>query len=189
MDQVCFNRTRFNTFMILIVSVSCYFFVIYTSYFNKENMATTDLYTGLSHDELVHKLKTCRSQLFDADRKHEECQTSLGSTKLELTRKQPFSVQAGPGRTYNNESEYQQIGIVYNAVSRFPLYGRRKYSRRSDKWEYYLIDETRNRLKIPYKSRNDDEIYNGDVITIPMLSEVQFTVQLYEYDTYKYNPL
>jgi hypothetical protein len=196
MEPICFNRTRFNTFVILYVLFTCYLFVVYTSY-NKssptrEKITPVDLYSDLSQDELLQRLKTCKTDLFEANMATQDCQLALGNTKMELMRKQSSSgnnnVSLGPGRNYNAESEYQQIGIIYNDTSRFPLYGRRKYANRSDKWEYYLVDESRNRLKIQYKSQNDNELYNNDTINVPVLSNAQLTVQLYEYDTYKYNP-
>ena len=54
-----------------------------------------------------------------------------------------------------NSQNFQQLGFIFNNDERYPLYGRPKYSGRSDRYEYYIIDETRNRLKIPYKSKND----------------------------------
>ena len=87
----------------------------------------------------------------------------------------------------NQYNDYQQIGFVYNDQERYPLYGRPKYPRKLDKFEYYIIDETRNHLKIPYKSRGDNEIFDGEQIFIDVLNNT-FTVKIYEYDNIRYNP-
>ena len=63
-------------------------------------------------------------------------------------------------------SDFQQIGFIYNNNERLPLYGRPKYPGRTEKYEYYIIDETRNRLKIPYRSKNDNELYKRCSISI-----------------------
>ena len=83
--------------------------------------------------------------------------------------------------------DYQMIGYVYKDNERYPLYGRYKYPGRSEKWEYYIIDETRNRLKIPFYSKNYDELYDGSIINVPTLGD-NFMVKIYEYEDLRYNP-
>jgi hypothetical protein len=81
------------------------------------------------------------------------------------------------------------IGFLTSSTSaeRYPLFGRTKYPRRSDKWEYYTIDEGRNRIKIVIKTKGDNELYDGDSLTVPELGG-DFTVKLYEYSNVRYNP-
>jgi hypothetical protein len=79
------------------------------------------------------------------------------------------------------------IGYVFNDNDRFPLFARQKFPGRSEKWEYYVMDETRNRLKIPFKSKNDNELYDGDSIDIPTVGN-NFSVKIYDYDSLRYNP-
>ena len=99
-----------------------------------------------------------------------------------------------PERTYPTgrlnapgTSDFQQIGFIYNNNERLPLYGRPKYPGRTEKYEYYIIDETRNRLKIPYRSKNDNELYDGDTIHVDILNDT-FTVKIYDYDQFRYDP-
>ena len=94
------------------------------------------------------------------------------------------------GRLYPKQQkydDYQQIGFIFNNEERYPLYGRPKYPGKSDKYEYYIIDETRNHLKIPFKSKNDNEIYDGDDIFVDVFNN-SFTVKIYNYDNIRYNP-
>jgi hypothetical protein len=95
-----------------------------------------------------------------------------------------------PERFYtgrNVVSSFQMIGYVFNDNDRFPLFARQKFPGRSEKWEYYVMDETRNRLKIPFKSKNDNELYDGDSIDIPTVGN-NFSVKIYDYDSLRYNP-
>lgn len=95
-----------------------------------------------------------------------------------------------PERLYvgkNVVSNFQIIGYVFNDSERYPLFGRPKFPGRTEKWEYYIIDETRNKLKIPFKSTNDNELYDGDSVNIPTLDN-NFTVKIYDYDSLRYNP-
>lgn len=97
--------------------------------------------------------------------------------------------RAYPSGRFNQpmNNDYQQLGFIYNDHDRYPLYGRPKYRGKTDKYEYYIIDETRNRLKIPYKSRNDNELYDGDTITVDILKG-SFMVKIYDYDNIRYDP-
>ena len=94
-----------------------------------------------------------------------------------------------PERDYNRNSTFQMIGFLTStsSVDRYPLFGRTKFPRRSDKWEYYTIDEGRNRIKIVIKTQGDNELYDGDSLTVPELGG-EFTVKLYEYSNVRYNP-
>ena len=96
-----------------------------------------------------------------------------------------------PGGRLNTPrvNSFQMIGYVYqeSGNERYPLFGRYKFPGKTDKWEYYVIDETRNRLKIPFKSINDNELYDGDTISIPSVGS-GYKVKMYEYDNFRYDP-
>jgi hypothetical protein len=62
--------------------------------------------------------------------------------------------------------EYRVIGFVFNDITRLPLLGRAKYPGKSDKWEYFVRDTQSsqfNALSIPFRSKNDNELYDGDL--------------------------
>lgn len=77
------------------------------------------------------------------------------------------------------------LGIVSNENGdTMPLYGRREHPG-STKWEYYLVDNSRNRNRIPLEF--DDEVYDGDEIPVP-IHEGVFTVTKYDYNELRYIP-
>lgn len=88
----------------------------------------------------------------------------------------------------NRFDNYQMVGFLSSIINpniRYPLFGRYKYSGRSDRWEYYLLDESRNRIKIPIKIKNDEELYDGDKQFINELSD-EFLVTLYKFNDFDY---
>lgn len=108
------------------------------------------------------------------------------SKSIPMKQQIPFRDYINPKVEMTNE--YFQIGFIYNSNERYPLYGRHLYPGRSDRWEYYIIDESRNKLRIPFQTRNNIELYSGDEIQIKQLNNILFTVEIYDYDKPKYNP-
>ena len=90
-----------------------------------------------------------------------------------------------PVRIYDSGNKFQQIGFVYDSTRRFPLFSRNKFPNKSDKKEYYILDEL---IKIPFKSLNDYELYDGDTIVIKELNNSKFTIEVYDIESIKYNP-
>lgn len=99
-----------------------------------------------------------------------------------------------PGGRLNNTRQfdnYQMVGFVAptaDITQRYPLFGRYKYSGRSDRWEYYVIDESRNRIKIPITTKNDNELYDGDKQIISQLGG-EFQVTLYKFNDFDYRDI
>jgi hypothetical protein len=131
----------------------------------------------------------------------QRCRIELSKARSELSKdignnsllNKIYNPLVPPDRRYNgingNINGYQMIGYVYrdNTNDRYPLFGRYKYPGRTEKWEYYAIDETRNKLKIPFNTVNDNEITDGDTVNITSLGN-GFTAKIYEYENFKYNP-
>lgn len=83
---------------------------------------------------------------------------------------------------------YQKMGILYdpdNQEHRLPLYGRRKYNGRSDKYEYYTEDSSVHKNKIDIKNKNYDELDTNDKVTVPGYPN-ELTAEIYEVDTPRY---
>jgi hypothetical protein len=94
------------------------------------------------------------------------------------------SFSTPPFDAYQN---YQKLGFISNATGQFPIYGRQKYQGRSDRMEYFTINEGRNSVKIPIKTTNYTELYDKDPINIPELGgDSVFTK--YENEGMRYNP-
>jgi hypothetical protein len=95
-----------------------------------------------------------------------------------------------PEKKYVNsrsfERESTQIGFIFNNASRYPLYEQvldRKYY-------YHIIDDTNSRtpIKIPVTTRNYNQIFDGETITISEISPDPFTVKIYDTIGNRYNP-
>jgi len=193
---VCFDRNYFNVYLVILFCLFVFF--IYIIYNKKETIANIDN-SHLSKAELTKKAELLGNSLYNCQKNLQMCQTNL----YEATNKvhtpdtllnRIYNPLVGPERIYpggrlntRGYTEYQQIGFVYKDEQRYPLYGRPKYPGRTTKYEYYIIDETRNRLKIPFKSRNDEELYDGDSIFIDVLGDT-FNIKIYDYDNIRYIP-
>jgi len=188
MDEVCFNRSHFNLYLVILIILFVFF--VYIFFFNKT--------------ETVANVTTQKTSASTTSRDLYNCQKDLQMCILEARRRtQPtpdillnriYNPLVGPERVYpggrlnaRSYDEYQQIGFVDKNDERYPLYGRPKYPGRTTKYEYYIIDETRNRLKIPFKSRNDEELYDGESVFIDVLGDT-FSIKIYDYDNVRYNP-
>lgn len=213
-DSICFRRNDFNLYAFLLFCIIMYLCFILRKY--KENFVelngAANVNTSLKREQLLERVESLQDELSLCKTSHQKCVGDLQETKQYIQRSQQYiqqpqqpniNAQVALNRVYNplmppertypegrlntpGTSDFQQIGFIYNNNERLPLYGRPKYRGKSDKYEYYLIDETRNRLKIPYKSKNDNEIYDGDNIHVDILNN-DYNVKLYDYDQFKYD--
>ena len=196
MSEICFDNSDFNFYLVVLVCMVVFF--IYIIYSGKETISNVQLYSDLTKAELLKKNKKLHNNLYSCKKDLQTCETNLydaqsrQQTTQEVLLNRIYNPLTGPVRTYaggrlNAEgyTEYQQIGMLYKDNERYPLYSRPKYPGRTTKYEYYIIDETRNRLKIPFKSRNDDELYDGEEIFIDVLDDT-FKIKIYEYDNMRY---
>lgn len=92
-----------------------------------------------------------------------------------------------PERVYNIQysDNATNIGYIYNNVNStvYPLY----LQRIDRNYYYYIIDSSRNNVKIPIDNNNKkQELYEGDSVTLPELFG-EYKVKLYDY-SYRYNP-
>ena len=187
MNTICFPKNTFYTSsFILFILIAYYIFIFYNKY-KDSSQSTFDSIENLKsrlkivHDKLSNSLannKICNSQLLQCT--HNLSQHSIHSSST-----------SGPERDYistrTTSDSYSIVGYVYKDSDRFPLYARHKYPGRNDRWEYYVIDESRNRLKIPFTTTNYIELHDGDSIDIPSLGD-SFSVKIYDYQSFRYNP-
>jgi len=95
---------------------------------------------------------------------------------------------APPERKYTsmNDTSYQPIGFLYNRQDlTMKLFARRKYPR-GDRWLYFVIDK--NGVKIPFSTKNEQEIYDGDSVIVPEFTDL-LTAKIYDNQDVVYNPL
>ena len=69
------------------------------------------------------------------------------------------------------------------------LFGRQIYPG-SSQWEYYLLKNGLESVKIPIKKGNNLEIDNNELLDVPQfnISKGKFKVTLYKLDAPRYNP-
>lgn len=92
----------------------------------------------------------------------------------------PQRKYTGPMETPSSASN---IGYIYNSSMVFPL-----YLYRIDKnYYYYVIDSSRNNVKIPIENPKKLELYDGDSVVIPELGGT-FSIKMYDYSGNIYNP-
>ena len=185
-SNICFKRSEFTLYLVLIICILTYF--VYIMYYQYKEQSERVSQNRNNRNSDIYTLQSLQSQIQSLTEKQNGKDLLLNRIYDPIT---------PPERSYpggrldlhspNKYNDYQQIGIIYNDQERYPLYGRPKYPRKLDKFEYYIIDETRNHLKIPYKSRGDNEIFDGEQIFIDVLNNT-FTVKIYDYDNIRYNP-
>lgn len=201
--EVCFNESDVKLYIFLLTLILLYIFYIYFYSKNKnvkESLSNIDLNDILSKDQLKQKLKDLENELYNSQLQEQKCKIELNAVVQQTSNVQNkllnkiYNPLVSPERIYpsgrlnmTSYSDYQLIGFIFNDTERYPLYGRPKYPGKTDKYEYYIIDESRNRLKIPFKSKNDNELYSGDTIDISGVGS-SFNVNIYEYDTLRYDP-
>ena len=186
--------------------------IIFLFYTSRENFTTVDLNGNLTKDQLLIKITDLQEQLFNCKLSNQQCQSDLqiksqqqlnsgGSVSnvndkfLEkvynpLSGTSPMNPQGSFSnpRGYDGFKKFQQLGYISGPNGRYPIMGRYKFSGKTDKFEYYSIDNERGRIKIPFKNKNDNELYDGDSIQIPELGG-EFTFKKYEdTDGFRYDP-
>lgn len=208
-DSICFRRNDFNLYAFLLFCIIMYLcFVLKKCKETFLETTSENANSGLKREQLLERLELLQDKLFACQTSQQKCLMDLEQNKQYIQKSKNLDIDVNrnialnrlynplspPERTYPDgrlntpgTSDFQQIGIVYNNTERLPLFGRPKYPGRTEKYEYYIIDETRNRLKIPFKSKNDNELYDGDVIHVDILN-ADYTVKIYEYDQFRYNP-
>lgn len=209
MDRVCFERPTFNMYLFILACV-----VSYLVYFRLSQVdqfhASFDPEQEMSKDELYNKVIDLKDQLHESYLKEQNCQIQLsslhqvqenkGDETSHISRRfldkiynplaPPENVYPGGNfnsRGYDGYQQFQMIGYLNGTQGQFPVFGRYKYPGKTDKMEYYTINEGRGRIKIPFKTKNYNELYDGDSIELSELGgEYQF--RKYEDEGLRYNP-
>lgn len=190
------TRLLFTAFCVILFSILLFYYQIQKYKKQNEQFSIVNLYSSLSKEELKSKLDEIEGKLYKTELQKQECERQLSTIQSNMNTQNSnerllleriYNPLVGPERIYpglHQIDNYQQLGYISKDSLRLPLFGRRKY-KRSDKWEYYVMDNSENKIKIPIKSVNDYELSSGDPITF---DGQQFTVNLYEIDSIRYNP-
>lgn len=166
--QVCFQEQNLIIILVLILSLLFVSFIFY----KQENVAQPKVYT-LSNQPQNQLQNQPQNQL----------QNQLQNNYLDKI----YNPLHPPENKYDIGYNYQQLGFVFLDNERYPLFGRNKYPNKSDKKEYYILDESKNRLKIPFATPSNNELYDGDKVFINLLNR-EFNVKIYDNEEIRYNP-
>ncbi len=181
-DNICISLRDFKIYAYLLILILSFNVYILSTYKKEGYENINDKKT----QSIMNELNNCKKQAYLYQK---DLNTALQKLR-ELSYSKTPSLNT-PERLYINpyqdvNNEYQNVGYIYNSNQRYPLYGRYK-DQRSDKWEYYIIDDSKNKIKIPIITKNYYELLDNDTLNIPELNDT-FSVKLYEIKNYKYNP-
>jgi len=217
MDRVCFDRPTFSMYMFILVCTMAYLIYfafgkeIKTFVSGDKNI---DIYSSMDKDTLYKTIINMKDQLFTSKLNEQKYQTSLQQTQLQSQQPQqpqqtnniqsrmldkiynplvsPETIYAS-GRInsqgFDGYNQYQMLGYFSGQIGeQFPVFGRYKYPGKTDKYEYYTINEGRGRIKIPFKTKNYNELYDGDKVSIPQIGSDDLIFTKYEIENQRYNP-
>jgi len=163
-------------------------------------MTNINLNKGLTHKDLQNKITVLNDELYNCKIEKQNCNRNLQQLSNNIQQKfldkiynplaPPENVYSGGKlnqRGYDSYQQFQMIGYLSGNGQQYPVFARDKYPGRTDKQEYYTINDSRNRVKIPFKTQNWNELFSGDTINIPEIGNgLVFTK--YDTNTLRYDP-
>lgn len=216
MDRICFERPTFNMYLFILVCIVMYllYFISNLKKIKREDIekvSDVNMLSDVSKECLGYakQLLDMKDELFNSKLNEQKCQAKLQSqiqepVQLNIEKNiqdvlldkiynplvSPDAIYPSGGinrRGYDAYQQYQMLGYIDGASGQYPIFGRQKYPGRSDKMEYYSMNDTRGRIKIPFKTKNYNELYDGDSVIIPELGG-DFKFKKYEIENVRYNP-
>jgi hypothetical protein len=210
MDRICFERPTFNMYLFILVCIISY--LVYFKFSEHYQQQKFDPYVNMSKDKLYNNVLELKDSLHDVKLKEQKCQIELSALRSNVKQSinvpppntlqdkflskiynpltPPENVYPGGNfnsRGYDGYQDYQMLGYLSGLQGRYPVFGRYKYPGKTDKLEYYAIDDSRGRIKIPFKTQNYNELYDGDSINIDDLGG-SYKFKKYEDEGLRYNP-
>lgn len=180
--KICFNKTSIYIYTFIIAILLCYF--IYVIYFtNFKNYDIEDI--KRTQQNLAQEIQKIRVE----PASYNEVDSRFIQKRFNpLYSPENIMPQGGfYNKGYDANREFQQLGFITNEQGQFPVYGRYKDFGRSDRYEYYTINEGRNSIKIPFSVKNNEELYSDDQVKVPELSSGDFTFKKYEIENNRYH--
>lgn len=199
--DICFNRSDLSLYMFLLLCLIIY--LTYIAIKRNETMTNVNLNRGLTPKELENKINVLNDELYNCKIEKQECNRNLQElsnnnnniqqkflNKIYNPLAPPENVYGGGRlnrRGYDSYQQFQMIGYLSGNGQQYPVFARDKYPGRSDKQEYYTINDSRNRVKIPFKTKNWDELFSGDTVDIPEIGTGLIFTK-YETNNLRYDP-
>jgi hypothetical protein len=199
-SSICFEKDDFNLYLFLLIT-----FIVYLLYIIMVSKNTVIKKYG-NCDNLINKINDLQNQIkLISDTKMQTQNTdrlkqNISLQNISLQNKfldklyNPLSppeniIESGTFNTprYDAYTTYQNLGYLTGNGTQYNVFGRWMYPNKSDRWQYYVINNERSRIKIPFKTKNNNELYDGDTIDIPELGN-GFVFKKYENEGFRYNP-
>lgn len=200
-EKICFPRNTFLQTVGLVVTIIIITFVIFTYYLILKEPQVQIKENGSQPQKLLTQIKQLKDTNYELGLSNERCNQNVfmleNKTRQITGRENSYTRGGEDGGTFGatrqyispeapgSDLNYRQVGFLYDAINRYSLYGRYLYKGRTDLWEYYIVDDSRNRIRIPFKSPNNKEIFDGDTVTVPTIGPLMATI--YEVEQYKYS--
>ena len=122
----------------------------------------------------TRELETCKRELYKKQYRNE---IPIEIKPQEVYPERKYKGPVNVGQSASN------IGYIFSSSLVFPLY----VYRLDRNFYYYVIDSSRNNVKIPINNPKKLELYDGDTVSVPELGGT-FTIKMYEYSGNIYNP-
>jgi hypothetical protein len=190
MDQICFSKGTFSMFSFILLAMGCY--LVYFTYkqYESENMTRNEKILKLESklDQEMFKIKT-ESKTQATNKIGIEDQNRFLRVVYDPL-KSPEQIYPGGSfseRGFDSTNQNQMVGYISNVSGQYPLYAR-SHDNRNDRFEYYTINEGRNKIKIPISTKNFNQLYDGDSVNVPDFSTTPFIFKEYQTEGNRYNP-
>jgi hypothetical protein len=187
--KICFDKTDFNLYLFLLI-----IFIIYLLYIIHINnviyIQNLSKITQPQNKEIqIKEIKQEQIPVKNISESNQDIKSRFLDKLYNPLSPPENIIESGTFYTprYDAYINYQNIGYLTGNGTQYSVFGRWMYPNKSDKWQYYLINNTRSRLKIPFKTKNNNELYDGDTIDIPELGN-GFIFKKYENEGMRYNP-
>ena len=190
MDSVvCLPQTNLFIGILVLIFLSVYYYYWVTDIVNN---------TNTSNSSLIEQINSLKQNINDINKMN-----SI-SAQLQSVKQQPYSTRTnqnnnnnnfadnGPSRqyvnNYNDNQTWLVVGYLYdNLNNRYVLYSRNLYPGNNNRMEYYIVDDSRNHIEIPFSTMNNKEIMDGDPVVVPTVTG-PLIAKIYDIQQYKYNP-
>jgi hypothetical protein len=197
LNQICFPQNTFNIYLFLLfitIFFVSYYIICLIKNKNSENN-NLDLIQLIQQQQDTQQLQLQLQQQNNNNNNNNNNNIAekifLNKIYNPLSGTSPLNPQGSfstPSPSYDGYRQFQMLGYLTGSDGRYPVMGRYRDAGRSDRFEYYTIDNERGRIKIPFKNKNYKELYDGDSINIDELGG-EFTFKKYEdQDGNRYDP-
>lgn len=207
-NEICFDKRQVNLYAFLLLCLIVYLIFIIINQrdtVKTESLSNINLTKGLSQKELENKIIKLNDELYNCKIEKQVCDRDLQElqslnnqsviqqkflNKIYNPLASPENIYSGGRRGnfgYDSYQQYQMVGYLSGNGEQYPVFARDRFPGRSDKQEYYTINDSRNRIKIPFKTKNWNELFDGDTIDIPEIGN-GLIFKKYDTNQLRYDP-